>query len=103
MTDLLDAVPMVEQGIPDASVIPLDQSACLLGKSPEASVVIDDPYVSRRDAQITREQDRFRIEDLKSKNGTFVNGARPASRSHTLRNGDRIELARGKVVLRFQT
>ena len=38
MTDLLDAVPMVEQGIPDASVIPLDQSACLLGKSPEASV-----------------------------------------------------------------
>ena len=103
MTDLLDAVLMVEQGIPDASVIPLDQSACLLGKSPEASIVIDDPYVSRRHAQITRDQDRFRIEDLKSKNGTFVNGARLSSRSHILRNGDRIELARGKVVLRFQT
>ena len=84
MTDLLDAVLMVERGIPDASVIPLDRSACLLGKSLESSVVIDDPYVSRRHAQIKLERDNFQIQDLGSKNVTFVNGARLARRSHTL-------------------
>ena len=102
MTDQLGAMLVVKQGMPDTSVIPLDQPACLLGKSPTADIVIDNPYVSRRHSQIVQTGDSFQIEDLGSKNGTFVNGVRLQRGALKLNSGDRIELARERVVLRFQ-
>ena len=98
-----DAIVVVKRGIPNVGVIPLDQNACLLGKSPSASVVIENPYISRKHAQITKGSETFEIQDLGSKNGTFVNGARVEEGvCKKLRNGDQIELARGQVVLMFQ-
>ena len=43
MPDNGDAIVVVKRGIPNVDVIPLDQNACLLGKSPAASVVIENP------------------------------------------------------------
>jgi len=102
MSDQPEAILIVERGIRDASVIPLDRNICILGKSPSAYIFIDNPYVSRRHAQILRQGERFEIQDLGSKNGTFVNGVRLGSESHRLRGEDQIELARGQVALRFQ-
>jgi len=102
MSDQPEAILIVARGIRDASVIPLDQNICILGKSPSAYIFIDNPYVSRRHAQILRQGERFEIRDLGSKNGTFVNGVRLGGESHRLRGGDEIELARGQVALRFQ-
>ena len=102
MSDQPEAILIVERGIRDASVIPLDQNICILGKSPSAYIFIDNPYVSRRHAQILRQGERFEIRDLGSKNGTFVNGVRLGGESHRLQGGDQIELARGQVALRFQ-
>ena len=92
----------MERGIRDVSVIPLDQSVSVLGKPPSACISIDSPYVSRRHAQIERQGERFEILDLGSKNGTCVNGVSLEGERHRLQNGDRIELAHGQVVLRFQ-
>ncbi len=47
-----------------------------IGRAPDNSVVADDLLVSRHHAQATPEGDGFRIEDLGSRNGTYVNGAR---------------------------
>ena len=96
------AVLVVEQGIGDVSVIPLDQATLLLGKAPSSDFVVDNPYVSRQHAEIRRERGGYLIRDLSSKNGTFVNGARLASDGHWLRTSDRIELAPGQVIFRFQ-
>ena len=98
-----DTMLVVESGIQGVRVIPLEQEVCLLGAAPESEVFVDNPYISRMHAQIIREGEHFRIRDLDSKNGTYVNGTRVNSDGHVLKRGDRIELAEGQVLLRFQT
>jgi two-component system cell cycle sensor histidine kinase/response regulator CckA len=54
----------------------IDDTATI-GRSPDATVMVDDPGVSRLHARIRRgESGTFEVEDLGSKNGTFVNGSR---------------------------
>ena len=102
MPDHPDGMLVVERGISDVSVIPLDQDVILLGKSSNAGIVLDNPYVSRQHAQIVRHEGRFLIRDLGSKNGTFVNGSQVGNEGQQLQSGDRVDLAPEQVVLRFQ-
>ena len=44
-----------------------------VGRSPDNDIQIKDRYVSRRHLRILRKGDKYFIEDLQSKNGTFVN------------------------------
>jgi two-component system cell cycle sensor histidine kinase/response regulator CckA len=72
--------------------------AATIGRSPEATVMVDDPGVSRLHARIRRGEggNTFEVEDLGSKNGTFLNGARV---EHALANlGDKIRVG-PRVVL----
>jgi hypothetical protein len=49
----------------------------VVGRSPEADLTIDDPFASDFHARIgPAEGGSFRIQDLGSTNGTFVDGAR---------------------------
>jgi FHA domain-containing protein len=48
----------------------------VLGRSRECDITIDDPNVSRRHAEIRRENGAYWIVDLKSTNGIEVNGER---------------------------
>ena len=45
-----------------------------VGRSPENDVIIKDIYVSRRHLKILNRLGRYCIQDLESKNGTFVDG-----------------------------
>jgi hypothetical protein len=101
MTDSQDAMLVVERGVYDSSVIPLDQPSSMLGKFPSSTIVLDNPYISRRQTGIFRCGADYEIEDLGSKNGTSVNGSQVAGRRR-LNFGDRIDLGWGQVVLRFQ-
>jgi predicted component of type VI protein secretion system len=48
-----------------------------IGRSPDATVMVDDPGVSRLHVRIRRsDAGTFEVEDLGSKNGTFLNGSR---------------------------
>ena len=49
------------------------KSKVILGRSPDCDVVINDPAVSRNHAQILRVLGKCYIEDLKSRNSTFIN------------------------------
>lgn len=53
--------------------IPLS-SQVQLGRGSAAGHEIDDPLVSRRHASVSVDGDRAQVEDLESRNGTFVNG-----------------------------
>ncbi|MFQ6026211.1 MAG: FHA domain-containing protein [Dehalococcoidia bacterium] len=97
------ALLVVEKGSEDASVIPLDQPSHLIGKLPYSDISFNNPYVSRRHAQILSSRGRYQIDDLGSKNGTYINGTQLVEGPRLLANGDRIELGRDQVVLRFQT
>ena len=57
-----------------------------IGRLPDNTVIIDNAAVSGHHARIFRDGDDFILEDLQSRNGTYVN-ERPVTR-HTLQNGD---------------
>ena len=69
----------------------------VIGRSPECNVVLKDFGISRQHAKIVVDEDGARIVDLKSKNGTQVNGV-PVVEA-PLKDGDRILL--GKFQLTF--
>lgn len=52
----------------------LDQERLSLGRGPENNIQIDDPSISNRHLRLERREGRFFVEDLKSTNGTFMNG-----------------------------
>ncbi|HJS58958.1 MAG TPA: adenylate/guanylate cyclase domain-containing protein [Vicinamibacteria bacterium] len=69
----------------------------VLGRSPECQVVLKDFGISRNHAKIVADEDGVRIVDLKSKNGTTVNG-QPIVEAF-LKDGDKILL--GKLPITF--
>jgi DNA-binding response OmpR family regulator len=52
--------------------------------------------------EIFAERGQYLVRDLGSKNGTFLNGERVGGERKQLKSGDRLELGRGQVVLKFQ-
>jgi hypothetical protein len=48
----------------------------IVGRAPDVEVVVNDPNVSRRHAEVWRTSEGVAIRDLQSTNGTFVNGHR---------------------------
>ncbi len=79
-------------------VIALDRESAILGRHPECDIVLDSGAVSRQHARIQRVDDRFYIEDMQSRNGTYVNG-RQIRQPQVLNDQDRITLC--DVVLVF--
>jgi serine phosphatase RsbU (regulator of sigma subunit) len=67
----------------------LDGERAVIGRSIECDVPLDVPAVSRRHAVVLRDQGRFFVEDLQSRNGTFVNDHKIVDRM-PLRDGDHL-------------
>lgn len=72
-------------------VFPLDREAAVLGRHPECDIVLDSGSVSRQHARIQRIDKKFYIEDMQSRNGTYVNGRQIRERQ-LLSDQDRITL-----------
>src|SRR5262245_41029438 len=68
-----------------------DQDKYILGRNPDCDIVIPGHAVSRQHAQITVANDSFFIEDLGSRNGTFVNNQQVNSRTQ-LKDNDRVKI-----------
>jgi DNA-binding winged helix-turn-helix (wHTH) protein len=97
-----DAVPEPDPParlIWEESVFALRRGDNLLGRSAQASVRIEAPGVSRRHALVVVGDDGAMIEDLASKNGTFV-GERPVEAPTPLYDGDQVRLGRQLLVFR---
>jgi phosphoserine phosphatase RsbU/P len=62
-----------------------------LGRQGDNDLVLLDNRISRRHAQILQAPEGFRIEDLGSRHGTFVNGQQ-VDDAHLLKGGDQISL-----------
>jgi DNA-binding winged helix-turn-helix (wHTH) protein len=79
--------------------VPLTAGENILGRDPEAAVRIDDATVSRHHARIVIHRSRAALEDLGSKNGTWLRGERIAT-SASLSDGDEIRV--GSVAMTFR-
>jgi DNA-binding winged helix-turn-helix (wHTH) protein len=72
----------------------LDRDVMTLGRGDECDVVVPERQISRGHMRIRREATGYFLEDLGSKNGTFVNGRQAQSgASVLLQDGDEIQLA----------
>jgi len=78
---------------------PLSDGEHIVGREPDAGVWLESPKVSRRHARLTVTGMRATIEDLSSKNGTSVRGAR-ISAPLALKAGDEIQV--GPFALTFR-
>lgn len=79
--------------------VALHEGLNVLGRAPDATVWIDVPGVSRHHARIRLAGEEATLEDLGSKNGTYLRGRRITAPS-PLTDGDRIRL--GPVVITFR-
>jgi DNA-binding winged helix-turn-helix (wHTH) protein len=83
----------------EARVLPLEEGENLIGRDPGCGVWLDESGVSRRHARLVLDGDQARLEDLGSKNGTWVNG-RSITRE-AISGGDRVQI--GPLTLEFRT
>ncbi|HEU4398109.1 MAG TPA: DUF3662 and FHA domain-containing protein [Actinomycetota bacterium] len=79
-------------------VYPLGAAELSIGRSDQSDIALSDPGVSRNHARVLREGDDFIVEDLRSTNGTEVNG-QPVRRRR-LADGDVIKLANSTLQFR---
>ena len=75
-----------------------DRDRITIGRAPDNDVVLDSPVVSRHHAVVRREKDgTFRLRDLNTPNGTFVNGRRV--KSAVLKPGDQVRIGPYRFVV----
>jgi hypothetical protein len=69
-----------------------------IGRTREAEIFLRDPEVSRRHARLETQNGVVYLEDLKSSNGTFLNGRRLAEPLE-IRAGDEIDVGTTRIVV----
>jgi sigma-B regulation protein RsbU (phosphoserine phosphatase) len=79
----------IVQGGEIGKVYPLEGERWVMGRSPECDLVLDVAAVSRRHVILSKENGQFFVQDLGSRNGTYINNQRVNDRG-PLRNGDRM-------------
>jgi len=71
----------------------------VIGRDPDGALWIDHPSVSRRHARIVVAGGKAVLEDLDSKNGTFL-GGKPLGKKATLADGDEVRIGPETMVFR---
>ena len=70
----------------------LSKREFVIGRGEDCDIVLPDRQVSRHHFRVVRDDDGYNVEDLGSKNGTYINGA-PVRGSMQLQDGDEIQVA----------
>ena len=78
--------------------VPLTGGRFTVGRSPKCNLPVDEPLASRQHVEITCENGLFWVQDLRSRNGTLLNGEKISGRRQ-LKDGDQITI--GSTQLKF--
>jgi hypothetical protein len=84
--------------LPTGERVTLGEHILSVGRMPDCNIVLADPNVSRKHAEISPRGQGYVVTDLNSTNGTRVNGLRISE--HVLQDGD--EIAFGNTRMRFE-
>jgi diguanylate cyclase (GGDEF)-like protein len=88
------------QGPQPGAVFSIAGSSATIGRRGSAEVHLDDPTVSWEHARITIDTEGMFIEDLNSRNGSFLNDVRVTARTR-LEDGDYLRLGGGNTVVKL--
>ena len=98
----LDEVPtdagvlVVKRGPKAGTRFALADEVTTAGRHPDSSIFLDDITVSRRHAEIVRQDEGYLVRDAGSLNGTYVNRERIDETA--LHNGDELQVGKFKLV-----
>jgi pSer/pThr/pTyr-binding forkhead associated (FHA) protein len=98
----VDALParsallVVQRGPGAGSRYLLDSDLSTVGRHPESDIFLDDITVSRRHVEFRRGDDTFRVHDVGSLNGTYLNGDRVDDAE--LQNGDEVRIGKFRLI-----
>ena len=90
--------PLPREGGGSERRFPLTRDTYTVGRHRNNDIVISDPKVSSFHARLDRSPDGFVVVDLKSRNGSFINGRRVET--GPLRNGDELRMGPARLVYR---
>ncbi len=82
--------------------IALSHGVHLVGRDPSSAIWIDSPQVSRRHVSITVDESTVTVQDLSSRNGTFVCGEAIAA-PRVVRDGDVVTVGPARLVVRTES
>lgn len=94
-----DPYLIVLKGVHVGQSFPLHKRETVIGREEEVDVSLLDDRISRRHARLVIDDEGVWLEDLESRNGTYLNGERLSSRRR-VRDGDKIQLG-ARSILRF--
>lgn len=81
----------------DPVLVPIARTPFRIGRDASAELVLSSPRVSKLHAEIVETEAGYRVRDLGSRNGTFVNGE-PLEGERPLHAGDVIHVAHREIV-----
>ncbi len=88
---------LIEKSGPDAGTKHyLTTAVVTVGRHPESDVFLDDVTVSRRHAEFFSSENRFKVRDVGSLNGTYVN--RERIEEVALETGDEVQIGKFKLL-----
>jgi hypothetical protein len=87
---------VVKRGPNVGSRFALEKDVVQAGRHPESDIFLDDVTVSRRHAEIIREESQYIVRDAGSLNGTYLNRQRVDSAP--LSDGDELQIGTFKLV-----
>jgi len=90
------ALLVVKRGPNAGSRFLLDQDVTTAGRHPESDIFLDDVTVSRRHAEFRRAGGSFRVADVGSLNGTYLN--RERIDDNELAGGDEVQIGKFRLL-----
>ena len=87
---------VVRQGSQAGERFVLSANVTQLGRHPDSDISLDDITVSRRHAEIVGTPDGYRVRDVGSLNGTYVNNERVDSAP--LEHGDEVQVGKFRLI-----
>jgi pSer/pThr/pTyr-binding forkhead associated (FHA) protein len=90
---------VVTEGQMAGTSLPLGRQGVLIGRGPECTLVLDDEFASSRHARIFPRAEGWFVEDLGSRNGTILGGAKVTG-AVPVESGSVIRIGRTTLELR---
>lgn len=89
------ALLIVQRGPNSGARFLLDSDRTTVGRHPDSNIFLDDVTVSRKHAEFLRDLEGFRVRDVGSLNGTYVN--RDRVDDAVLRTGDEVQIGKYRM------